>query len=265
MNQLTFGWTQDPDISAGCDDDALHQAKRAAKCDAFRRCQRLAVLVEYGDRLASVAGKPGVVFRIDGSAEGASLHPAAGKTGRNRGQWFSVRIELAGVALPQRILGLPANCEIIANPKVTLTVEHGLAASAIASAIKLQRQHPCTRWETEIRHEGHFAHRPAGRYRIEIVKQRKELLGLIPRIASNRLSRSERIGRSRARRRRRCCEEFVAAIRFETSDTGGKQVRQRCEVCHCGRLAAVERVLYCFAPAARLKIDKVRNVAGADL
>src|SRR5262249_13218168 len=160
---------------------------------------------------------------------------------------------------------LATNIEIVAAPQIAFTGKHRFSAGAIASAIKLQRQHPRARWQTEIWHEGYFAHRLAGRYRIEIVKQRKELLGLIPRIASNRLSRGERIGRGSALRWRPCCEEFVAAVRFETGDAGGNQARQPCEVRHRGGLAAVERILNCFAPAARLKIDEVRNVAGGDL
>src|SRR5215813_8908274 len=54
------------------------EVKWPVECDALRRCQRLAVLVEHRDRLAPVAGKPGVVLGVDRRAERAALHAAPG-------------------------------------------------------------------------------------------------------------------------------------------------------------------------------------------
>ena len=88
---------------------------------------------------------------------------------------------LRRVALPERVLPLPADGEVVADPEVALAVEHRLAAGAIAAAVELQRQHPGARREAQIRHVGHGEHRLARRDRVERLEQREQPLGLVPR------------------------------------------------------------------------------------
>src|SRR5215470_9740448 len=153
VQELALRDAESPHVAAGCDDDALHQSEPPIEGDALRRCQRLAVLVEHRNRLAPVAGKPGVVPGIDRRAERAALHAAPGKPRGNRRQWLAVRIELSGVALPKRILALPTHRKVVADPQVAFAIEHRLSARAIAAAVELERQHPSARRAIEVRHE----------------------------------------------------------------------------------------------------------------
>src|SRR5215470_8497188 len=107
------------------------------------------------------------------------------------------------MALPKRILSLPANSEVVADPEVALAVEHRLAARAIAAAVELEGEYPCARREVQVRHERNRTHRLAFRNRIELVDQCKESLGLVPRITDDRFRRRERVGRRASFRRRR--------------------------------------------------------------
>src|SRR4051812_37525295 len=117
MHELVLAKPQHPDITARSDDDALHQPELAAEGDALGRRQRLAVLVEHRNGLATVAGQPSVILGIDGGTEGAPLHAATGKTRRDRRERTAIWRELAGVALPQGVLRLPADGEIVADPE----------------------------------------------------------------------------------------------------------------------------------------------------
>src|SRR5215475_3838215 len=105
--ELALRDAESPHVAARSGDDALHEAELAVEGDSFRRRQRLAVLVEHRNRLASIRRKPGVVFGVDRRAERGTLHAAPGKPGGDRRQGFAVRIELGGIALPERVLPLP--------------------------------------------------------------------------------------------------------------------------------------------------------------
>ena len=172
---------------------------------------------------------------------------------------------LVAFALPERVLGLPADGEIVADPEVALAVEHRLATRAIPAAVELEGEYPCARREVQVRHEWNRPHRLALRNRIELVDQRKESLGLVPRITDDRFRRRERIGRRASFRRRRGREEFIARIRGHPCHASGEHVGQRGEVRHRRRLAAVERILDGGAPAAALNIDKAGYVSRSDL
>ena len=100
VDELALLDAQRPDIAARRDDDTLHQPEPAAEGDAFRRRQRLAVLVEYRDGLAAIGGEPGIVLGIHRGAEGAALHPAAGEACGDRRKRLAVGGEFGGVALP---------------------------------------------------------------------------------------------------------------------------------------------------------------------
>src|SRR5262244_1290509 len=142
VDELALRDAQSPDVAARRDDDALHQAELPIEGDALRRCQRLAVLVEHRNRLAPIGRKPGVVLGVDRRTERVTLHAAPGKPSGDRRQRFAVRIELGGIALPQRILPLPANGKVVADPEVAFAVEHRPAARAVPSPVELERQHP---------------------------------------------------------------------------------------------------------------------------
>src|SRR5262249_6984366 len=133
VDELVLLQTQDPHIAAGCDDDTLHQAQLAVEGDALRRGQRLASLVEHGNRVAPLRGERGIVLSIDGRPEGTALHSAAGEASRDGRQRLAVRVEHGGIALPQRVLRLPANRKIVTDPEVALAIEHRLATRAIAA------------------------------------------------------------------------------------------------------------------------------------
>ena len=102
------------------------------------------------------------------------------------------------------------------------------------------------------------------RDRIELVQQSEQLFGLVPGIAGDRLRRRQRVGGDFAVRSRGRREEIVASIGIHPRGATREQVGQRREIGHCRRLAAVERVLNSDPPAARLKIDEVRHIAGGD-
>src|SRR5262245_558139 len=84
VQELALRDAESPHVAAGRGDDALHQPELPIEGDPLRRCQRLAVLVEHRNRLAPVAGKPGVVLGVDRRAERAALHAAPGKPGGDR-------------------------------------------------------------------------------------------------------------------------------------------------------------------------------------
>src|SRR5215510_10304144 len=79
--ELTLRDAQSPHVAARRGDDALHQPELPIEGDPLRRCQRLAVLVKHGNRLAPIGRKPGVVLGVDRRTEGAALHAAPGKPG----------------------------------------------------------------------------------------------------------------------------------------------------------------------------------------
>src|SRR5262245_65948959 len=93
------------------------------------------MFVEHSNGLTSVIGEPGIILRINRRSKGTALHPAAGEAGDDRRERLAVRVELGGVALPQCISALPTNCEIVADPKVALAVEHCLATGTIPAAV----------------------------------------------------------------------------------------------------------------------------------
>ena len=172
--------------------------------------------------------------------------------------------ELGGVALPERVLPLPADREVVADPEVALAVEHRLAACAVAPAIELERQHPGAGRETQVGHEGHGPHGLALGDRIERVEQVEQPLGLIPRRLGYRLRRRQRVGRSAASRWRGGREELVASIRRHRRHASCQHVGQRREVGHRRGLAAIERVLDGFAPPAGGEIDEAGHIACSD-
>src|SRR5262245_25725879 len=140
MDELSLRDAQSPHIAARRRDDALHQAKPTIEGNAFRWCQRFAVLVEHRDRLAPITGKPGVVVSVDRRPEGATLHPTARKPSGDRRQWLAVGVKLGGVTLPEGVLPLPAHRKVVADPKIAVAVEHRFAARAIAAAVEFKRQ-----------------------------------------------------------------------------------------------------------------------------
>src|SRR5215470_3882974 len=81
VQELTLRDAESPHVAAGRGDDPLHQPELPIEGDTLRRCQRLAVLVEHRNRLAPIAGKPGVVPGVNRKSKGAALHPAAGEAG----------------------------------------------------------------------------------------------------------------------------------------------------------------------------------------
>src|SRR6516164_7417251 len=77
MQELALRDAESPHVAARRGDDALHQPELAVERDAFRRCQRLAVLIEHRNRMATVCAEPRVVLGVDRCAEGATFHTAA--------------------------------------------------------------------------------------------------------------------------------------------------------------------------------------------
>src|SRR5262250_682226 len=187
VHELALRDAESPHVAVRRGDDALHQPELAIEGDTLRRCQRLAVLVEHRNRLAPISRKPGVVLGVDRRAERVTLHAAPGKPGGDRRQRFAVRIELGGIALPQRILPLPANGEVVADPKVAFAVEHRLSTRAITAAIELERQHPRAWGIVEIRYERHRPEILALGNWIKLFQQHKQPLGPVPGIAGDRL------------------------------------------------------------------------------
>ena len=100
--------------------------------------------------------------------------------------------------------------------------------------------------------------------RIEHVEQGEQPLGLVPGIARDRLRRRQRVGRRGTLGRRGRHEQLVARIGRHPRGATGERVRERSEIGHRRRLAAVERVLNGPAPAAGLQIDEVRHIARGD-
>src|SRR5262249_60929833 len=84
VQELALRDAQSPHVAARRDDDALHQPELPIEGDTLQRRQRLAVLVEHRNRLAPVAGKPGIVLGVDRRTERASLHATPGKPGGDR-------------------------------------------------------------------------------------------------------------------------------------------------------------------------------------
>src|SRR5215813_8415802 len=113
VDELSLRDAQSPYVAARRGDNALHQTKPTVEGDAFRRCQRLAVLVEHRDRLAAITGKPCVVIAVDRRPEGATLHPAA----RN-----PVVIGDSGLPLGSNLVALPCqNASCPCQPTVKLS------------------------------------------------------------------------------------------------------------------------------------------------
>src|SRR5215472_15957000 len=81
VQELALRDAKSPHVAARRGDDALHQPELPIEGDTLRRGQRLAVLVEHRNRLAPIAGKPGVVHGVNRKSKGAALHPAAGEAG----------------------------------------------------------------------------------------------------------------------------------------------------------------------------------------
>ena len=165
------------------------------------------------------------------------------------------------MTLPQTILFLPTDREVVANPEVALAVEHGFAARVIPAAVELQRQHPSARGPIEVRHERNRTQVFALRDRIEFVHQSEEPLWLIPRIASDKLGSCQRVGWSAPLRRRGRYEKPVASIGCYQHRASGEHVRERREIGHCWRLGTVEWVLNSGTPPAGLKINEVGHIA----
>src|SRR5215470_6276935 len=264
VDELAFLDAENPDVSARRDDYTLHQPEPAIESDAFRRRQRLTVLVKYRDGFAPVSCEPGIVVCVDGCSEGAALHPAPGKACGYRRERTPVRSELGGVALPQHVIPLPTDREIIADPKIALAIEHGLAARAIAAAVELEWQNPSAGRVVEVRHEWNRAKVLALRYGIELIQQRKESIGPVPRVAGDRLRGYKRVARGGALRSRCRREELAASVGRHLRHATRKDVGQRSEVGHCWRLPAVERALDRFSPRAAFEIDEVRYVSCSD-
>src|SRR5262249_25142766 len=142
VDDLTFSEVQGPDIAARRDDDPLHQAKLAVEIVALWWREWFAVVVELHNRLAAVAGCPNVVVSVDGHAKAHALEVAASET---RGHWrqrLAIGGELGKIAVPQGILILRADNEVVARPDIALAVNHHLAGCAQAAAGELQRQDP---------------------------------------------------------------------------------------------------------------------------
>src|SRR5215469_8987046 len=264
VDELPLLHSKSPDIPARRCNDSLYQPKPAAEVDAIRRRQRLAVLVEYRNGLASVVGEPSMVIGVDCSTERAALHSAASKAGGDWRHRLAIGSELCGGALPQRIVPLPADGKVVTDPEVPLTVKHAFAARTVASTVELKRQHPCTGRVVEIGHEGHRAKVLAVRNWIKLVKQGEESFGFIPGVKSDRLERIQRVGWRAAARRRSCREETIACIRLHQRDAARQQVGKRGEVGHCWCLTAIQWSLDRISPASSWKIDEVREVAGGD-
>ncbi len=91
-------------------------------------------------------------MRIYRSAEGTPFHSTAREARRNRRERLPVGRELCRVALPERILPLPANGEIVTDPEVALAVEHRLATRNIPAARELERKYPGTGNPVEVGH-----------------------------------------------------------------------------------------------------------------
>src|SRR5262245_38354754 len=84
VQELALRDAESPNVAARRDYDALHQPELPIEGDTLRRCQRLAVLVEHRNRLAPIAGKPGVVLGVDRRAERSALHATPGEPGGDR-------------------------------------------------------------------------------------------------------------------------------------------------------------------------------------
>src|SRR5208337_232081 len=105
------------------------------------------------------------------------------------------------------------DAEVVTDPEVTLAIEHRFSSGAITAAVKLERQNPGTWFPVEVRHVRNCQHVVRRRYLIELAQQRVDSLRLVPRGASNRLRRCQRIGRRGPLRSCRGGEQVVARIR----------------------------------------------------
>ena len=203
IHELVLLDAQSPDVAGGSDDDPLHQAEPAAERNALRRRKRFPVFVEHGDRLAAVAGKPHVIVSVDRCTERASLHATTAEARGYRRKRLTVRCKLTGVTLPQRVLALPTNGEIVTHPEVALTVEHCLAARAIAAAVEPKREDPGARRPVEVGHVRHVSHVICLRHRIHKVEKPEDPIRFIPGVVGDGFGRGQRISWS-SRSRRRC-------------------------------------------------------------
>src|SRR5580698_2939475 len=110
------------------------------------------------------------------------------------------------MSIPQRVLALPANREIVTDPEVTVAVESCFAARAVPAAVELQWQYPCARLPIEVRHIGDGTQVLALRNWIEGLEQGEDAFRVVPRIACDRLGGRQRVARG-ATARRRCRRE----------------------------------------------------------
>src|SRR5215469_6867059 len=115
VDELPLLHSKSPDIPARRCDDSLYQPEPAAEVDAVRRRERLAVLVEYRNGLASVVGEPRIVLRVDCCTKRAALHSAAGETSSDWRQRLAIGSKLCGGALPQQVIPLPADGEVVTD------------------------------------------------------------------------------------------------------------------------------------------------------
>ena len=99
------------------------------------------------------------------------------------------------MTLPQAVLSLPTDGEIVADPEVALAVEHGLAARAIPAAVELERQDPGAGCPVEVRHERNRAQVLVLQDRVELVEQGEEPLRLVPGMERDGLGRRQRVRR----------------------------------------------------------------------
>src|SRR5208337_1199384 len=214
---------------------------------------------------ASITGKPGIVIGIHGCAKGSTLHSTSGEAGGDWRDRLAVGRELGSISLPECVLTLPADCEVVANPEIAFAVEHRFAASEVAAAGEFQGNHPCARRNPEVGHIRNLAHRLAAGNRVELLKKIKKSFWLVPRILRNRLSSGQRVCWRVSPRATCGRKQATARTRFDSRDTTSKRIGQGCKVRHRRRLAAVERVLNGGTPSARSEINETWHIPSRDL
>jgi hypothetical protein len=108
-----------------------------------------------------------------------------------------------------------------------LAVHHHFARGTQSAAREFQRQHPGARRPGEVRLEGRWPQVLTLRDRIEIVQQREDFLGLMPRIASDGHGSQQCIRRHIAIGIRCRREETAAGIGRHLGNAAGQQIGQR--------------------------------------
>src|SRR5215472_6344478 len=241
LDELPLLNAKSPDIAVGSSNDALHEPEPAPKTNPLRRRQRLALLIKDRNSLAPIIREPGIVVGVDCRTKSAALHSAAGKACGDRRERTTVWRKLGRTALPQRVIPLPTDCEVVAYPQIAFAVEHALPAGAIPATVKFQRQNPRAWRVVEVRHEWNRAKVLAVGNRIELFEQREESLGLVPGEKGDCLGRINCVGRSAPAWRCSGGEQTTACIRRHARDASRQQIGKCCEVGHGGGLATVER------------------------